>query len=299
MPREYLKTAENTFTPVADTQGLLVPQPVRYTRFKPSNILVDGSAGESHNYYVAPTPAQCAAGGGENWNNGTNRFYFPKAGIYTISYPSFYIDNNSVAVIMSFLTNREAKLISIPGGGGWKATDMCVRAQEGDWIQIGYNCSDPTGYTIDFNTGPTIGFFYIYLNEVAAPYIVANKGALVSSDAYGKVKIADDGTMGVNGGYSTAEVNTGETWINGRPIYKRTFTVSPGVSLAPGASVGLGSSGEITTVLRHEVVIDGQALSMTRLNAYNGVYTIMNLGGVATGGGASPWIVTVWGCKAS
>jgi hypothetical protein len=52
-------------------------------------------------------------------------------------------------------------------------------------------------------------------------------------------------------------------------------------------------------VLRHEVVIDGQSLGMTKLNAYNGVYTIMNLGGVATGGEVSPWIVTVWGCKAA
>jgi hypothetical protein len=90
------KLSPTDYEIIGDTQGVLVPQPVRFTRFKPSNILVDGSAGESHNYYVKPTPAQCAAGGGEDWNNGTNRFYFPKAGIYTISYPSYYIDNNSV-----------------------------------------------------------------------------------------------------------------------------------------------------------------------------------------------------------
>jgi hypothetical protein len=158
-------------------------------------------------------------------------------------------------VIASFLTNREAKLTSFNGGGGWKAVDFCVRAQEGDWVQIGYNCPDPTGYTIDFNTGPTIGFFYIYLNEVAAPYVVANRGALVSSDAVGKVKIdADDGTMSVSGELGTGtdgskvSINRPDKWTAGieydfgNNLYgmRKEGTIS--VTAGGSTQIGFGSS---------------------------------------------------------
>jgi hypothetical protein len=302
MSREYIQTAPGVFTPVADSQGTMVPQPVRYTRFRPSNLVLDGSATDS-NYYIAPTPAQCAAGGGETWNSGSNRFYVPKGGIYTVTFPAYrmsaLVDQPTQFARSS---NGEWKSFKVSASGAadlatWKAMDISLFVPEGGYVQIGYNTAANT--TLQFEGENSVGTFIVYLNEVAAPYIVANKGALVSSDAYGKVKIAGDGTMSVNGGYSTAEVDTGETWINGRAIYKRTFTVSPGVSLAPGASVGLGSSGEITTILRHELVIDGVSIGMTSLNAYNGVYTIVNRGGTYTGGEVSPWIVTVWGCKAA
>jgi hypothetical protein len=51
-----------------------------------------------------------------------------------------------------------------------------------------------------------------------------NTGATVtSSNDDGKVKILEDTTMKVNKSYSTAEVNTGATWTDGKPIYRRVF----------------------------------------------------------------------------
>jgi hypothetical protein len=49
--------------------------------------------------------------------------------------------------------------------------------------------------------------------------------SLASSNDPGKVKIdPDTGTMTVNNSYSTSEQATGETWIDGKPIYRRVFT---------------------------------------------------------------------------
>jgi hypothetical protein len=290
------------FTPVADSQGLLTPAPVRYTRFKPSNIVAPDA---SQSYFVTPTPAQCAAGGGEDWNNGTSNFYVPRAGIYTVSLPAFNVTNNITAItaqVTAYSTSgaidSKSVLIGtlVDNAAVWQARDISVYVPEGGRIRLALFTYQVPG-NILFDVSAVGGIFTIYLNEVAVPYIVANKGALVSSDAYGGVKIADDGTMGVNGGYSTVEVDTGETWVNGKPIYKRSFAVTPGVSLAPGAAVDLGSAAGITTVLRHELVIDGTSVQMLKLNAYDNTYTVTNLGGVATGGATSPWWFTVWGCK--
>jgi hypothetical protein len=301
MAREYIQTAKGVFTPIADTQGALVPMPVRYTRFRPSDLVLDGSSADS-NYYIAPTPAQCAAGGGETWNSGSNRFYVPKGGIYTVSFPAYRMSalvDQPTQFARS--NNGEWKSFKVAASGSadlstWKAADISLLVPEGGYIQIGYNAALNT--TLQFEGENSVGMFLIYLNEVSAPYIVANKGALVSSDASGKIKIdAGDGTMSVNGGYSTAEVDTGEKWYDGRAIYKRTYIVSPGVSLAPGASVELGSSGGVNAVVRFEVIIDGVSLQMFSMTPYNGVYTITNRGSTPTGGEVSPWIVTVWGCK--
>jgi hypothetical protein len=63
----------------------------------------------------------------------------------------------------------------------------------------------------------------IALLEQRIPSIVADSHFVTSSDDPGKVKIdPDTGVMAVNGGYSLSEVNTGKTWIDGRPIYSLT-----------------------------------------------------------------------------
>jgi hypothetical protein len=48
--------------------------------------------------------------------------------------------------------------------------------------------------------------------------------SLVSSDKPGEVKIdADTGVMSVNNSYGTNEQATGETWIDGKPIYRKAL----------------------------------------------------------------------------
>jgi hypothetical protein len=71
-----------------------------------------------------------------------------------------------------------------------------------------------------FDVNAIGGIFTIYLNEVATPYMIANKGALVSEDTAGKIKIEADGTMsvsreiGVNGA-SRVSINRPDLWTPG------------------------------------------------------------------------------------
>jgi hypothetical protein len=82
------------------------------------------------------------------------------------------------------------------------------------------------------------------------PYIVANKGALVSGGAF---QFDDDGN-----GYTMNYPPIGEEWvvgkwIDGKPIYKRTFEQrfsTPGVDTA----VMLSTTGDAKHIVRYEVV---------------------------------------------
>jgi hypothetical protein len=85
MPTISKKISPTDYERIGDTQGLLIPQGARYTRFRPSN--TTSVVGEG--FIAAPTAAQCLAGGGENWNNGGTQFRVPVAGLYTASFPGF------------------------------------------------------------------------------------------------------------------------------------------------------------------------------------------------------------------
>jgi hypothetical protein len=221
------KISATDYEIIGDTQGVLVPQPVRFTRFRPPNIAApDGS----QSYFVAPTPAQCTVGGGEDWNSGTSTFYVPKAGIYTVSLPAFNTTNTITAITAqvtaygtSGAIDSKSVLIGtlVDDAAVWQARDISCYVPEGGRIRIGLFTYQVPG-NILFDVSAIGGIFTIYLNEVAAPYVVANRGALVSSDAVGKVKIdADDSTMSVSGELGTGtdgskvSINRPDKWNAG------------------------------------------------------------------------------------
>jgi hypothetical protein len=244
------KVSPTEYERIGDTQGVMIPTPVRYTRFKPSNITFDGTPSDN-NYYIKPTPAQCVAGGGEDWNNGTDRFYVPKAGIYTVSFPSIYRSSYAMPLIQHVhASNSEAKLSQAQNdGGGWRAEDISVYIPEGGYLRVGYNSE--AGSTVQFDGSSTIGIFTIYLNEVNTPYMIANKGALVSSDETGKGKIDDDGTLSISG-----ELGTGTD--GSKVSISRPDKWNAGIEYDFGGGLfGVRRTGTVTdaTAVRHPVGI--------------------------------------------
>jgi hypothetical protein len=161
---------------------------------------------------VIPTPAQCIAGGGEDWNSGTNMFRVPKAGMYTVTVPSFSTANNISNITCQVIVNPasgsgiDSKSViintSVSQTNEWDARDVSVFVPEGGYIRIQFYIYQAPG-TILFDRATTDGIFSIYLNEVNTPYMIANKGALVSSDETGKGKIDDDGTISISGELGT------------------------------------------------------------------------------------------------
>jgi hypothetical protein len=221
------KTSQTDYKPTGDTQGIMIPQPVRFTRFRPSNIT---ATEVSASVAVIPTPAQCIAGGGEDWNSGTNIFRVPRGGIYTVTVPAFSTANNITAITCQVIVNPasgsgiDTKSIiintSVSQTNEWDARDVSVFVPEGGYIRIAFYIYQAPG-TILFDRTATDGIFSIYLNEVAAPYIVANRGALVSSDTPGRVRIDGDGTMSISGELGTGtdgrrvSINRPDLWTTG------------------------------------------------------------------------------------
>jgi hypothetical protein len=95
---------------------------------------------------------------------------------------------------------------------------------------------------------------YVTKLDQRVPYIIANKGALVSSDDMGKVKIdADDGTMSISGEVGTVNgitysINRPDLWPNGIEIdfgnnlygMRKEGTIS--VTAGGSTQIGFGSS---------------------------------------------------------
>jgi hypothetical protein len=75
----------------------------------------------------------------------------------------------------------------------------------------------------------------IYKRQFLSPYMIANKGALVSGGAF---QFDLDGN-GYTDNYSTDEVKCG-IWIDGKPIYKKTWNVNNGTSFGAGVYLDLG-----------------------------------------------------------
>jgi hypothetical protein len=152
------------------------------------------------------------------------------------------------------------------------------------------------------------------LLEQRIPSIVADSHFVTSSDEPGKVKIdPDTGIMAVNGlDYSLDEVNTGAKWIDGKPIYKRTFQVTSPAD-ATGTSFPLASG--VDTALDHTfMLIRSDGVKTTARNFFgtsSGLFQFTSSINVSSGdmsvvinipqAGAlylnRPCIVTVWYTK--
>jgi hypothetical protein len=89
----------------------------------------------------------------------------------------------------------------------WEPIDLSLFVPAGGYFDISLYWNTDFG-NILFDGDRGTGIFIIYLNEQQVPNIIANKGALVSSDEIGGVKInPDDGTMSVSGEVGVSGIN--------------------------------------------------------------------------------------------
>lgn len=118
-------------------------------------------------------------------------------------------------------------------------------------------------------------------------------GAALPSNTVNGQAIADGSVTAsktaFGGNYSTSEVNTGFTWIDGKPIYKRTF--SGVITIAANSrAVTLVSSG-IANIVRHEgevyettggtrMILPSQWINPSNANSGSGYILLDNSGNV-------------------
>lgn len=100
----------------------------------------------------------------------------------------------------------------------------------------------------------------------ATPLIVMiGFGTDISTSYYNTNSLADSAVTAVKtafgGNYSTSEVNTGFTWIDGKTIYKKTVTGTLPNSTAGTTNIAHGITGLDTLVHMHGVAIAGTVMA--------------------------------------
>jgi hypothetical protein len=269
-----LKLEDGSLVRVGDTQGLLMPVAPKHIEL--TGTLVDGyrTAGQM---YINPFTWDYSPGSdrsipihfsGAHPNSGNPFIHFDEPGLYEIS-----LINRTFSPSTSYPEERNLKWVvsgyssetpTLANSGivydGVKSTTK-ANAIPKRW-NFSFNAIDPnycivisgeyheTNYTA--LTGATITT-EIRITQLAVlnPYLIANKGALVSGGAF---QFDLDG-HGYTENYSLAEMKVG-TWVDGKPIYKRTWYRSD-LAFADDAAVLFVSFPEATTwmerIVRHDM----------------------------------------------
>jgi hypothetical protein len=214
MARVYKKKSDNSYEPVADTQGLVVPVDVSecYARRPGGTLLVVGDS---------PVKLPIVYYEGQQWVNASNEVVVPLTGYYLIDH-IVYIEGGSTA--------PQARYTSVYRNGSdtlrTNTVEMAITAtawtnphfagvrklNAGDRLTLTAWATDST--TMNVNSA----HLYVTLLKQTAPYLIANKGALVSGGAF---QFDNEGNAYTEN-YSTGEVRCGK-WIDGKPIYKKTL----------------------------------------------------------------------------
>jgi hypothetical protein len=229
-----IKKQDGSYERVADTQGVLIPQDLRFCSMFRRDVLGGGQGWQMSTTYLQypllwNTDAKAS---GEDWTNGNN-ITVPETGLYLISYNGTYGMSTQEGVRRTAVYVNG--VIYAPGG-------LRVNCHDVNWNGFSHS------FTVRLNKGDNLGLWAstegattllatiweawlrATLLQKTAPYIIANKGALVSGGAF---QFDADGN-GYTENYSTDEIRVG-TWVDGKPIYKRTFSrrfTTPGVDTA-------------------------------------------------------------------
>jgi hypothetical protein len=268
------KISPTDYEIIGDTQGILIPQGVRYTRFRPSNIL---SVSPGTGYPITPTAAQVAAGGGEDWNSGGNKFYVPAAGIYTVGFPCFgsgvagsiftytFSSYNSAGA----LQDRRWKVMS--NGTAtvniWEPIDLSLFVPDGGYFDMSIYCNSAFDSLL-FDSDAGVGIFLVYLNEQKVPYMIVNKGALVSDNAIGKGEINDDGTLSISG-----ELGTGTD--GSKVSINRPDKWTPGIEYEFGDGLyGIRITGAFTVNKNTQIIVELTPFVVNGIVSYGGWWNL-------------------------
>jgi hypothetical protein len=201
MAEEYIKKSSGLM-PVGNTQGLLIPSPVEMS------------------VAVASIPEGVGTWKQVQLANGKwisdNAFVVETDGQYSLSigfqFSAYLTGTTYVAITKNqstFTGSSQTKWSSSYTGAGSTALAVTLDLKAGDKLRI-WIIMPVSATLVDSEVTLT-------LLQVELPYIIANKGALVSGGAF---QFDIDG-HGYTENYSTIEMKVG-TWINGKPIYKKT-----------------------------------------------------------------------------
>ncbi|MDR1533392.1 MAG: hypothetical protein LBS62_14630 [Clostridiales bacterium] len=272
MPREYIKGENDVYTPIADTQGLLIPSTPKHIEL--IGTLVDGyhTAGQVYlnpfSWEYSPTSDRSIPihFSGAHPNSGNPFLHFDEPGLYEITlinrtfsnsaaYPEARIGKWVISGYISETPTLANSGITSDGVSSTVKTNVFPKnfffsfdAKDSDYcvcISGEYNAASYAAVTNNV-------IVEIRITQVAvnSPYLVANKGALVSGGAF---QFDTDGN-GYTENYSTEEIKVG-TWVDGKPIYKKTW-YRDNVEFASDAAILFISFPEATTWIERIIRYD-------------------------------------------
>jgi hypothetical protein len=199
MAREYIKGAGDALTPVGDTQGLLVPSPLKHAEgdFKAATLPV--------NAVVTLTPNAGPDSLGVTIDAASGRVYVARSGLYLAEFrapvknaldATPFIGQIGSPGYETLGPTRPALFYSgITTSGIYASSAGTIQLQAGEWVSFLLQNNGAGAAASQDNSGR----WALTLLQEQAPYIVANKGALVSSPDPGKIAIdPDSGEMRLN-----------------------------------------------------------------------------------------------------
>jgi hypothetical protein len=215
----YKKISETDYERTGDTQGLLIPGDTPYVKL----ILPATTTPASQADTFATFPAVPANLFIEQSNATTLRI--KQKGLYHISAGILQQVADAVVTSCLMVNSVEAR---------WQSSDVWHIIEKVPFILVELEAGATIRFKYRMNRAETISTYQTYGFIVAQlkqqmPYIIANKGALVSGGAF---QFDEDGNCFTEN-YSLNETKVG-TWIDGKPIYKKT--VQGSISLMAGAA---------------------------------------------------------------
>jgi hypothetical protein len=220
------KISSDEYELIADTQGLLIPQSLRYCRVQ----AVNGQTvvpGVNKILLFNRNTLQ-----GEDFlNPAGDHFVAPVTGIYAFKfYEVATLEAGDNSCKRAFVgkadragtTVEDLSYITTDYAGTrnyFPSLGVTVYLEKGESVHVTLSLASTTKtFTVDISFSTMLGYALFTLLEQKSPYLVANKGALVSGGAF---EFDLDGHCFPEI-YSTDEVRCGR-WIDGKPIYKKTI----------------------------------------------------------------------------
>jgi hypothetical protein len=287
MAREYINTSTG-LVPIGDTQGLLVPKMMRYCKLEQ-----DGA------HTASNLPVSFKHQSGENWLLDKTEVKAPEDGLYLLTASCVFQDTDVPRTVLQFTLNGA----SMPEGiltdvgahttavGSFLSTQAVLLLHVEDRVKM-YAATDSSVVDVAASR------LSMVLLQQQVPYIIANKGALVSGGAF---QFDEDGN-GYTENYSTGEVRCG-TWIDGKPLYKQTVLFTGTWPYTSGLGVKLlDSFAPIEHLVNSEVYYKNSANPLVRGCFEATVYINDSGGGIYVGSpsfssGAGNYYMTVWYTK--
>jgi hypothetical protein len=196
---------DGSFYEQGDTQGIIVPEDLPYAAIPYANTSCSNNTRLNLDSFTKESSFIA--------KSGTNQLVIKEAGLYLVDFGA--VNRNSSSNIWYYINknNNNYKASNYMGNNGLnQVTPICVlECEVNDVI-------DFQVYWVGTVT-PLRDVIIVQLKRTS-PFIIANKGALVSGGAF---QFDVDGN-GYTKNYSTNEIKIG-TWIDGTDIYQKTFSL--------------------------------------------------------------------------